>query len=96
MAATLITERDFLATVIAVAEALGWLTYHTHRSDRSAAGFPDLVLLRPPRIIFAELKITRGHLTSAQAKWLEALHKVPGNEVHLWTPASPDWRERLA
>lgn len=50
------SEAAFLQKVEQEARHNGWLVYHTHRSDRSAAGFPDLVMVRPPRLIFAELK----------------------------------------
>lgn len=86
-----------------LAPRLGWsLGYHTHRSDRSPAGFPDLVLVHPPagRLIFAELKRQKRSKTSpAQVEWLEGLEQVryaagdyeqvPAFEpvrVYLWRP----------
>lgn len=50
------SEDDFARALRDLAERLGWLTYHTHRSDRSEPGFPDEVMVRGSRLIFAELK----------------------------------------
>ena len=36
----LITEKDFMAQVVALAQTLGWRVWHCHDSRRSAAGFP--------------------------------------------------------
>jgi len=62
-----------------LAQRLGWMAYHTHRSDRSPAGFPDLTLVHPKagRLIFAELKRQkRSNATPAQVEWLAALNIV--------------------
>ena len=40
------SERDFQGQVISMAEALGWLVYHTYDSRHSKAGFPDLNMVR--------------------------------------------------
>jgi hypothetical protein len=66
------TEAQFQRTVIEAAQALGWLCYHTHDSRRSAAGFPDLVLVRD-RVLFVELKTERGKLSGAQEQWRDAI-----------------------
>jgi hypothetical protein len=65
----------------------GWTRYHTFLSVRSAPGFPDLVLVRPPRLIFAELKSETGKVTDAQQAWLALLEACPGCEVYTWRPA---------
>lgn len=66
-----------------LADSLGWMGYHTHRSDRSPAGFPDLCLVHPiaGRLIFAELKRQkRSNPTPAQVEWLEALGSLEREE----------------
>lgn len=70
------------------ARALGWLAYHTHDSRRSAAGFPDLVLVHAGqrRTLFRELKTQRGRVSPAQADWLRAL-VLAGEDAAVWRPA---------
>jgi hypothetical protein len=85
-----VTERDLTSYVRDVARSFGWLRYHTWISKHSAAGFPDEVLVRPPRIVFAELKSERGRLTEAQTDWLDVLRQVPGVEVFVWRPSDMD------
>lgn len=84
------TEGSFQGQVEHAARQQGWKAYHTQYSIRSEAGFPDLVLVRPPRLIFAELKSLhpRSKLSAAQRSWLEALAGC-AVEVYLWTPR--DW-----
>lgn len=62
--------------VEALARFYGWRVYHTHRSDRSPAGFPDLVLVRGAHLIFAELKTRTGRLSPAQREWQDDLAEV--------------------
>lgn len=76
-----------------IALALGWLGYHTHRSQHSPAGFPDLCLVRDGRLIFAELKrqAAKHKPTPAQVAWLDALDDVAVRAaaavtVYLWRP----------
>lgn len=86
-----LTERQWQDRVVDLARWHGWRTYHTHDSRRSAAGFPDLVLVRGGRLLFVELKSSSGRVTPAQRVWLADLSACPGVEVHLWRPA--DWVE---
>lgn len=78
-------EKDLLAAVRQLARRLGWMEYHTYRSTKSPAGFPDLVLVRPPRLIFVELKTEKGKLSEAQDAWINALVKT-NVEVAIWRP----------
>lgn len=87
-AAGKMAEKVWQAKVVAEARRQGWRWYHTHRSDRSPAGFPDLCLVRPPRLLFAELKTERGKPTPEQSAWLADL-AAAGQECHLWRPS--DW-----
>ena len=90
MSKSTLKEADFQNTVIEMARLHRWLVYHTHDSRRSAPGFPDLVLLRGGKLIFAELKVGKNNLTESQRLWLSELCRcLP--DVYLWRPC--DWRE---
>lgn len=80
-------ESTFRDQVRAWAERAGWLVYFTWNSKHSPEGFPDLVMLRPPRLIIAELKTqTAPAPKGRQLQWLETLGQVPCVEVHVWRP----------
>jgi hypothetical protein len=79
-----LTERDFMAQVTQLAELFGWQWAHfrpamttkgwrTPVSGPLGKGWPDLVLVRPPRLIFAELKRDGGKLAQEQADVLSLL-----------------------
>ena len=81
-----ITEKQFEAQVKDLAKIFGWMYYHTWKSVFSPKGFPDCVLVRQPRLIFAELKSEKGKVSSEQRAWLDALGKLVNVEVYLWRP----------
>jgi hypothetical protein len=82
-----LTEKQWLAQVRDLATLLGWEPYHAFLSIHSPQGWPDLALVRPPRIILAELKTDKGKTTPAQDHWLDLLRACPGVEVFVWRPA---------
>lgn len=92
-------ERLFTDRVKRFARRGGWLPYHTLHAKGSDPGFPDLILLRVPRLVVAELKIPPNVRPSDwQQCWLtgfETLAALAGPhlsvEVFLWTPS--DWME---
>ena len=88
-------ERELQREVAELAKLFGWLAYHTWRSDHSPAGFPDLVLVRGDRIIFAELKAKGNVPTEAQMGWLIALQATKKVETYLWYPYDRDEIERV-
>jgi hypothetical protein len=65
------------------------------------AGFPDLVMVRAPRVIFSELKVGKNEPSEAQAAWIHELaaccrpiagespHPHLSVEVYVWRPG--DW-----
>ena len=59
--------------LIDAAELNGWLVFHDNDSRRNAAGFPDLVLVKPPRVLFLELKSEVGRVRPEQHVWMDAL-----------------------
>ena len=82
-----VTERDFQRSVVGYAKRRGWKYYHTVNARRSVKGFPDLVLVRGNRVIFAELKVGRNKRTQQQEEWATALNAVGGNcEYYCWSP----------
>lgn len=81
------TERDFQRQVLDISRILGWSAYHPALSKWSERGWPDLALVRPPRLVFAELKREIGRTTEHQERWLGLLRAVPGIEVFLWRPS---------
>ena len=88
-------EGDLQRNIIELAEMLGWRAYHVARVKgqlraRTSPGFPDLVMVRAPRLIFAELKAPGKHLTPEQLAWRAELKKVETTEVYgPWRPG--DW-----
>jgi len=71
----------------------GWKYYHAPdnkpingRIQKVIPGFPDLVLVKEKRLIFAELKKEVGRTTPEQDSWLAAL-KATGVEVYIWRPS---------
>jgi hypothetical protein len=88
------SEESFQAQVEQLAGLMGWKVYHTRYSFGSSKGFPDLVLVRAPRLIFSELKRDGKQPRPDQAAWLDVLGMVPGVETYLWHPA--DWETVVA
>lgn len=82
-------EAAFQARVKSFAGRHGWECYHTHNSKRSDPGFPDLVLARPPRILFRELKTETGKVSDDQKKWLLLLAAC-GLDAAVWRPSQWD------
>lgn len=79
-----LTEKEWTRQVVDLARMLGWSRYHTFRSDRSPAGWPDEALVRE-RLILLELKTEKGKLTDAQKGWLGKLSRA-GVEVYVARP----------
>lgn len=80
-----LSEARWQRQVLTLARLHGWWTYHVQDSRRSAPGWPDLVLLRPPSVLLVELKTDHGRLSAAQRQVLDALATC-GLEVHVWRP----------
>lgn len=83
-------EKEWQNFVLEAAATFGWYVYHTYDSRRSHPGFPDLVLVKPPRVIFAELKTEKGIVKPAQWEWHAALVECTGVDTYLWRPSDRD------
>lgn len=94
------TESEFLAQIIHLGHLRGWRVHHTRAAWSSKGyrtpiqgdpGFPDLVMVRPPRVIIAEIKTDRGELSPAQREWVLDLYGCRSVESYLWKPCM--WEE---
>lgn len=91
----MIKEKEFQQSIIDLAKATGWYVYHTYDSRRCTPGFPDLVLIKPPTLLFREIKTETGRLTDAQKKWLSMLDES-GLNASIWRPTNwPEIEETL-
>ena len=82
------SEKDFQRAITDLAKACGWKIYHTYDSRRSNPGWPDLVLAKPPRLLFVEVKTDFGKLRPEQQEWLQALLECQ-QDARVWRPR--DW-----
>ena len=96
--------REWEDSVIELAKLYKWLVHHvrpakTEKGWRSPIsghpGFPDCVLARDGRVIFAELKTGKAVLDANQKAWRDALtdtlESLPLVEWFCWYPK--DWDE---
>jgi hypothetical protein len=99
-----ITEKEWSTTVIEIARLNRWLIHHSRpawvREGRMVtalsghAGLPDLIMVKPPRMVVVELKTETGVLSDEQRNWLQAFAEVPGCRAFVWRPSDLDtvWR----
>ena len=64
-----ITETQLREQIRDLCRITGWKFYFTFNSMHSPKGMTDLVLCRPPRVIFAELKREGKELKPDQDAW---------------------------
>jgi Holliday junction resolvase len=87
--ANAMTEKQLQTHVMNALKKLGWRTYHTFDSRKSAAGFPDIIALRGDRGLAIELKAenhrTKRERMQEQLAWLVAFDQA-GFETALWQP----------
>lgn len=81
-----ITEKHWSGDVEKLARQLGWGGYHTFRSERSPAGFPDWTFWRKGECIFVELKTETGKLSPKQEEVIAGL-RTGGMRVYVWRPS---------
>lgn len=80
-----VLEAEWQEQVEQIAGLCGWAKFHVRDSRGSEEGFPDLLLIRPPRLLVAELKREGEKPTGAQLLWLTLFAGV-GAETFVWRP----------
>lgn len=72
-------ETTFQRRLTDLAESEGWLVSHTGKGRKylthAAKGFPDLVLVKPPTLLFLELKDRTGKPGPEQTKWVSRIQR---------------------
>ena len=98
------TEGALQALVEQAFRLAGWLVFHARDSRRWEPGFPDIVAVKAPWVVFAELKASSGKVKARAARstrrelptqrdWLTSLGACDGVETYLWKPE--DWEQIL-
>ncbi len=82
-----ITEKDLREQIRDLCKVLGYKFYFSWTSIHSPRGMPDLILVKPPRILFVELKTDKGQVSEYQKEWLDILNECPGCEVYVVRPS---------
>ena len=95
-------EAQIQRSIVNAARSFGWLVYATYRSLNSEPGFPDLVMVKNGDVILAEIKATKGRLSTGkwnkantrwlpgQDDWKAAFEECSGVEYYLWREADLD------
>lgn len=86
-----VPERDFQRSVVDLATLKGYRVFHDMDSRRNVAGVPDLLMVKAPRVLFAELKAERGRLSADQRGWLDELERCTEVHTFVWRPG--DWSQ---
>ena len=84
-----VKEDELLANIRLVCRVRKLLCYHTHRSERSEPGWPDLAIVEGNVLHLWELKRQKGKVRPEQLVWLEALQQIPGVDARIVRPM--DW-----
>lgn len=87
------SESVFQRWVERLAALRGWVSFHDRDSRRNMAGLPDLLLIRE-RVVWMELKSSRGKLRPEQEAFIAAL-RAAGQEVYVMFPADIDRIEEI-
>lgn len=93
-----VTEAVYQAVIVKVARHHGWHVVHTYRTKvgpgqwRTATtenGVPDLMLMRPPSLVFLEVKAQKGTAAPEQIAWIADAQACTGVEAYIVRPT--DW-----
>lgn len=83
-------EAQFQERVTGLCDWLRLRWFHDNDARRNREGFPDLVISGPGGVVFAELKSTKGRISTAQQDWHDSLSQTH-EHVYFWRPE--DWPE---
>jgi len=93
-------EKDFQKWLIGELNRTGWTVCEFRKArirkggvdvyrtpfGAQGNGFPDLVAVRPPRVLIIENKSDAGAASPEQINWLMLFARCPGVESKCWSP----------
>ena len=87
-------EAAFQDKVVAFAKEAGWMVQHSYRGrvgkgawrTPATVGFPDLLLLKPHRLVVLELKMPGNHASDEQNRWISRFQTIEGCEAYVVYP----------
>jgi len=101
-----LTESDWQGQVFELARLYGYSYVHFRaaRTTRGwrvpvegplGKGWPDIVLFRPGRTVYAELKRETGNECSPDQLWVHEQIRAAGNECYVWKPSDLNEVQRV-
>jgi hypothetical protein len=78
-----VTHEQLQNMVVELAQRKGFKCQYWWKSYHSPKGFLDLVLAKPSRLIFIELKVEPDKLSKEQQEWFDILKQIPFIEVYV-------------
>lgn len=85
-----VSEKDFQASIVEVAQLYGWLVWHDVDSRKNAPGMLDLILAHPlGDFLMWECKTEKGRVRTEQKQWIAAL-VASGLEASIVRPSDMD------
>lgn len=92
-------EREFQTTLVSVLEVFGYVVEHTYplrtqhgwRTGSTLKGKPDLIALRPPRLLAIEVKGEHTVLEEPQRAVLSLYAEIPSCRAWVIRPNDPPW-----
>lgn len=90
-------EKEWQATLVAALEVFGYVVEHTYplrtqhgwRTGSTLKGKPDLIAVRPPRLLAIECKTEVGRLDPDQRAVLSLYAEIPSARAWVLRPTDP-------
>jgi hypothetical protein len=93
------TEDQLLTAAVEALTIFGWRWTHPRRSDKALTmgdpGLPDIIAVKPPDLLFVEVKSHAGRLSEAQSAWMADIRNCPAVGYFLLRPDTLDTFIRL-
>jgi hypothetical protein len=99
-----VSEAEWMVAVADRLDFYGWTwhdTWPTHRTpgrwtpEHAAKGVPDLICLRPPRVLWLEIKTETGRVSLHQEAWIKGLRQSGQEAYIVHIPRQLQWLDDL-